>query len=582
MDHLEANLAAMASWTPESARAIAAAKDPPSARQTAARDAEPTFTWEDAAGRPSWLGRTTMPRLRAEALLESFDPGMGNVLFESFGHGVEARLLLLRLLPHQALIVVDEEPVQVRLSLRLADYSPDLRRGRLLVFAGPEAWSSLQSFLATHDGFLPPERILSWPWFDHRHGTRLSNRLSSINTAILQRRAGSPPRPIKSAAARHAATPRLAILSNLPDERIHRLAARIAAAAEHIEVPASRFVLDDPALVHPSAITAALATAAPTLSLLLDVTPDALPYPVPPGNLCIMAPGGNRIPPESLAGLSTHAFLAVRSSTQKAAALAAGLPEPRVLVLPPAAAAGAGPRPSPPAGRVALVGDRLDISAAAAGLHLASHCRLWEAVTAMISADCDAHEKTRPEELLTAALRRVEFNIESREVRAGLADRIHTMLRPGLIRRETCLALDRAGIGFDLFGAGWATDRELSRAWRGHWPAHSVVGDEAPGLLVFLEVSDHIAEQLLDAVAAGCVVAARALDPGLAATGLADVLDPERHLCLFRTRAGLIDLIRRFTGSPADLAGRALAASAEVCSGHTWAHRLRQLLHAAG
>ena len=100
-DILEANLDAMGALDVESRRILSDAKMPETVQATSGRDGSDTYTWEADDGQLHWLGRATMPGVRAKALVDTFRPGTGNVLLDGFGSGTEAALLLRRLAPHR-------------------------------------------------------------------------------------------------------------------------------------------------------------------------------------------------------------------------------------------------------------------------------------------------------------------------------------------------------------------------------------------------------------------------------------------------------------------------------------------------
>src|SRR5437868_13697038 len=96
---LDQNIAALRIQCPTSARHLLDDKPPRSLREATARDGVPTFAWTDDQGHTLWFGRSSMPTIRAVALIDSFQPGTENCLISPFGPGHEFALLLDRLAP---------------------------------------------------------------------------------------------------------------------------------------------------------------------------------------------------------------------------------------------------------------------------------------------------------------------------------------------------------------------------------------------------------------------------------------------------------------------------------------------------
>lgn len=133
---------------------------------TRTRDERTSFRFTRPDGRPEWLGRTSVPGVRAAALLEQFDPGEANVLLPGFGEGTEVGTLLKTLEPHRVVFVWETDPVTVRLVLALHDYAADLAAERLVILQCPaeELARTLTDWLIRHPTRSCPGRLMVWPW----------------------------------------------------------------------------------------------------------------------------------------------------------------------------------------------------------------------------------------------------------------------------------------------------------------------------------------------------------------------------------------------------------------------------------
>lgn len=573
---LENNLAALRKSHPDAAMQLPGARGPETLAPTKGRDGAPTYTWTDADGRTHWLGRTTMPTLRAAALVDAFQQGDGNILFAGFGHGTEVDLLRRRLAAHQAIIVVEDCPWTAACVLRLYNFSREIREGRLLLFIGPNAWQDLERFLTENDGYREPQRILSWPWFDRPQIAEITQRLTEMNARLAAHRAGGLAACLsrKPVSTNAPTPPRLAILSTVADSRIRREAQVLSSAAELLGWRTESFVLDHPAKVHPLGIRRALGELAPTLCLLLDVSPSMLPYPLPEGEAIVLCTHGEPLSKEWLAKLGASVRLGVANQSQQRQALEDGVPENNILVVPPAAQGGLGRdhsrRAESDAGLI-VVADRIDPSAEAAGLHLASHRRLWEAAGTLLASRCDSYHDDHAADVLTAAAKQAKITLTSEEVRAGLVERIRGRLGPAVIR-AAFLEFLQVNIGvFDLFGGGWESDPQFAKQHRGPWPTPRDIKESLSRYQTMIVLNPALGpfEPLLDGLAAGLRCFHRYI--GNIPTPLNE-LDLSKNN--FASRADLLKLLKTSDG-PDD---RALGNARIMNERHTWAHRLQSIV----
>ncbi len=579
------NLRALCENDSVTAQHLEAADPPESTRQTRGRDGSVTFHWTDESGRQRWLGRTTMPTISGPALAEAFNPGEENALLVGFGCGVVARRLLNRTHPHQAVMAVDDQPWAVALALRLWDFSDALRRHRLLLFAADDPWDSLKTFLLAHDGFLTPERILAWPWFDASAINDVTARLHHVASAVAEHRATAQAR--RPAAHRRPAgsdnATRVAIVSALTDPAVRELGVRIACGARDLGWRCRRFTLDSPERVHPRAIETDLAELDPTLILVLSVTPGALPYRLPARPTCIVTHHDLPLAAEWLASLPQSVRLALPAACQVRQASDAGIAGPRVMHAPPAAVPGlAAIRPASDDRRLIFLGDLPDSSAEAAGLSLASHCHLWHAASDLLRERCETYCDGQAADVLHAAERRLRVTLSSDEVRAGLVLRIRRRLGPAIVRSVAARALVDAGLDVSLFGSGWDRDPRLAAHHRGVWPEPAAIAGALAGhgAVIVAEPSGRVPATLLDAAAAARAVFVRAHDLDDTEDGLAAVLDPRAHVWRYWSTEDLVDLARRFVASPSDFRQRAETAARHVNERHTWSRRLRAIQEA--
>jgi hypothetical protein len=583
---LDANLAALERFRPESARFLRDASPPASARLTAGRDGRPTFAWSEHDGRVQWLGRTSMPSISGAALVDAFQPGNRNVLLAGFGQGIEARLLLDRLAPHQAVMVVEEAAWAVALGLRLYDFSADFRQGRMPLFIGPDAWAALRDFLVTSDGYMTPERVLSWPWFDAKTIAEVSAKLLEVGRHVARCSSARHAEDRQKRTTRPPPAPGrgIALVSNIAQRHVKRLADRLSIAAESLGRPCVRFVLNDPTMVRPIGVERALFDASPGTVLLLDAAPASLQYEVPPVPSIVLCAHREPLAHDWISELPGTIKLSVQTQSQRQQVIDAGLAESRVLLMPPAALPGLARTQKEPGGRILVLADGADISAQGVGLHLASHCQLWETATEIIRERCDTYNDDEAAAVLDSAERKLKIKLDSDDVQAGIVDRLQRILGPAIVRETYCAALADAGVDFDLCGDGWTADSIVSEHRRGPWPGprDMPAALEGYGLVISIEPSGRVRSAVLDGAAAGLAVAVRSHPLDDSVDGVAAVLDPARHVWRFRSRVELVEVARTFIRKPGEFRQRAAEASSQINASHTWAHRLQAILQACG
>ncbi|MFQ5430832.1 MAG: hypothetical protein ACE5E1_11035, partial [Phycisphaerae bacterium] len=508
----DGNVRALLAVLPESAVRIRSAEPPPSLARGIGRDGSTTFFWTDETGRRAWLGRTTLPSIRGEALAEAFQPGNGNVLVYGFGQGSTIERLLARMGAHQAVFVIEQAAWMAAAAFRLRDFSNDIARRRLLIFTGTAAWQDCRSFLGSHPGFLTPERMLSWPWFDRETVAMLTDRLSEIQRGVAHDRNRTEPATPRDPAAQPADRPAAAVLSWRAEARIHDTARRICAAAERLGWTTRRFVLDDPAMAHPHAVEASLHAFRPNMALLLGVAPAMLPYRLPQSAVFILCEEDGPLSEEWLKQVPASACLGVRTGAQRKQAVRLGLAERRVLIVPPAAMP-AGPNTGGPRGRrILLLGEDGDLSAEAAGLHLPSHRSLWKTATEIITERADTYHDEDAVPIVEEAERRLGFRLENREVRHGIAERVRRRLGSVLVSRACREVLSEAGAALDLIGRE-AVGGPLSARGATVTASPNAEPTDAPaayGLLVSLDTAGRVRPALQDGVARGLPAFVRA------------------------------------------------------------------------
>lgn len=583
--HFETNLRALSDFDPRLDKILRLATPPESARLTAGRDGQPTYSWTDDSLQRRWLGRTSMPTVSAPPLIDAFNPGHGNIVLHGFGSGLEVRLLLNRTGRHQAIFVVGGNAWEAALALRLRDFTEDIRRGRLRIFSGPDAWDDLRRFLIENDGYLTPERILAWPWFEPSDTTELTARLHEVGSAVAVARSKKDdmPQSAETTTDRTDEAVSIAVVSNLTDPGVRDLADRIVIGAESLGWACRRFTLDSPVMVRPQSIHANLLSRSPSLLLVLGVGPKSLPYRLPDVPGCVICSHEHGVSANWLNAIPDTFKIALPNARQVRQAAEIGVDPSRIVYTPAAAAfGGANERTDDPANErpgVLIIGDLTDASAESVGLNLESHRRLWNTARDVLHDRIEAYVDDHADEVLDEAQRRLGIKLDSQEVRQGLAERIRRILGPSIVYRAYVRALVLADVDISLYGQGWNLDETFANHHKGPRPNPA----EAPRLfsrhaiIVSLPTSGRVDVSLLDGIAASLVGCVRVHPSDETDEGLAAVLEADAHVWRFGPPSGLVDIVKRFRASPGEFRDRARAATHHVNDRHTWRHRLRAI-----
>lgn len=537
---LHHNLHSLDVHDPHTADLIRNARVPNTMHVSFGRDGATTYAWTDDAGGTHWLGRSSMPTISIPALLETFQPGLGNVLLHPLGHGLEARLLLDRTLRHQAVFIVDTDAAAVHAALSLTDLHDGFDSDRLHLFTGERAWEEFEAFLIKNPGYLSPDRVLARPWFGRGDIHELTNRLSAIAARVNFARASQP-----------APTPKtrdLLILSNVASPRTLAAAANIRDAAVALGWACDVLVPDSPERMESTFVQRCIDAASSGATVIIDTAPERLNYRLPQGPRVMFLTTDIEWEPQQTSDL----FACVESTTHRDALLRSGWAAEHVIFVPPAASIQATTREAPPGSTIALIGNRPDPSPEAAGLNLQSHQHIWRVVGEFLRGDGSRDAA----DLLGRAEKKLGVRLESDHVRTGLIQRIELHLLPNAAYDAATAALIGEGIEVAACGTGW--------------DALPTCTPEEIGLAIFAWPDRDAVCRALDLLATGV--------PVVAATGMPWPPDFDTNLVFtFTNPSELAAIASAFVKNSSAAKERATRAKAHVIAQHTWLTRLRDL-----
>lgn len=534
-------------------------------------------------GSTRWLGRTSIPDVRARALLDQFDPGTGNVLVPAFGQGREAVLLLERLGPHRAVFVWETDALNLALPLAVHDFADSIRAERLvLVLCQSEQLEGVFiDWLAAHPGHSPPSRIMMWPWTTEHQLAPCQAALESAYHKTESRR-DSELRQLHAdwpAAADRASPTSLAIMG-LHAKPLHWFwADTMHHAAQDMGWRSAVADIRRPGDVHPVArahrIRAALGSRL-DWTLLLDVGRQDLQRAFPDRAPAVCWLSDDQRLEAVVAGLGPADILAGCRQRIADSARKLGLEAGRIVVCPlpiPCIAEGDGDRPID----VAILADIGPLEAEANGFRLETEIEVWNRLRELLAAGIETYGLDEAEAYLTRAESRAGLQLESAESRTAIRERVNQVLAPGLMWRSIAQHLSRNGITPHVHGAGWQGVPDVLIARQP--PTYENLRQTCLLSKVVVHADTGGRVDLCTVLAAGCgaVLAARAHGEDRAAGGLGTMLKKGSEYVVFRTFREMVEQVRRLLTDEPCRVGMARAAKARCLAEHNPRQRLTEL-----
>jgi len=581
------NLAALRTVDANLADPLAAQPIPDGAIPATGRDGAPTYKLRTPDGE-QWLGHTSMPTVSGPALLRNFDPGDGNVVLVGIGQGVEARLLCERLRANQAVFVLAEAPTTLALALRVHDLAGPLERGRLILIVDEDLGRTLVRFLIDHPGYLPPERMLGWPWLDppgtdaakflvQRSATEVTlQRAAALSAAaedLSERYDDPPPLPDR---------PRCLVVCPHVEQAICGFAGDVLTGLGELDWPAASWLGNTPRTRHPLALVHQIAEFGPDMVVLIDAVRGQLSQ-ILPGKMPLaswITPWA-RLAPAAVDGIGPTDRVFTLTPSVRGRLVDAGLAPSRVIWLGPAvtrAPEGEVARDRPPEYDVVAIADASPLDPAAQGLTLESHLAVWTAARRLIEEQIERYTDDQVERVLEQAESRTGAALGDQELRQEFCDRINAALAQTLVRRAVFEAVLRADLKLCIWGRGWEKHASLAAACQGPLTTSDRATVYASAsITLHVDITGNASAELLTAAAAGPVVIARAHPTDTDSNGLAQLLEPGRELLIFKRHSELIGHLKRLLDDESARREMADRARSKLTEQHTMAQRLGTL-----
>ncbi len=581
------NLDALRTVDADLADCLAALKIPAGATFATGRDGAPTYKLRTPDGE-QWLGHTSMPTVSGPALLRNFDPGDGNVVLVGTGQGVEARLLCERLRANQAVFVLAEDPATLALVLRVHDLAGPLRRGRLILIVGEDLGRSLVRFLIDRPGYLPPERMLGWPWLAPSGTDAARFLVQRSATEVTHQRAAALSSVIEDLGERYddpaplPDRPRCLVVCPHVEQAICGFADDVLAGLGELEWPTASWLGSTPRARHPLALAHLIAEFGPDMVILIDAVrgqlTQVLPAKMP---LASWITPWARLGPTAIEGIGPTDRVFALTPGVRNRLIDAGLSRSRAVWLGPAvtrAPEGEIVCDHPPEYDVVAIADASPLDPSAQGLTLESHLAVWTAARKQIEEQADRYTDDQVERVLEQAESRTGAALGDPELRQEFCDRINAALAQTLVRRAAFEAVLRAGVKLCIWGRGWEKYESLADACRGPLaPRDRAAVYASARTALHVDVTGNTSAELLTAAAAGAAVIARAHPTDTDPNGLTQMLEPGKELLIFKRHSGLIGHLKRLLDDDPTRREMITRARRKLAEQHTMAHRLTTL-----
>lgn len=586
-DLYQRNLAALSARQPEVASLVEHAAIPAGTTSAIGRDGTQTFRIPTGNGRSGWFGRSSMPRVSAEAMFGAVVHQTGNVALPGILTGADVVTLINRLPRHCALFVLEDDPASIKLAMHLHDFTGAVHSRRLVFMPGDRLVETIGVIFEREPGYEIPCHLFRAPQFTPAEIAERQRKLESgaeTVTRIQSRQIESHSRSIRQNESKASTeAPRVAVVSLDATPIAVATARRIGRALDGLHWKHVVCVPDTPIHCHTAARIRAIDRANADLVLMINHGAESLREYLP-NELPIVSwfDGGASLPAGTGDQLGPRDRILATSRTMRDLLIATGVKEDRVEHLSPGAdhAVIDQDRPIEPiaqgAKRVVRVVMNLPSDRAeACNVTLASQVTLWRSLQEQVARDVDQYTDEAADAFLASAQRTSGTALRDADVRALFVSLIRTCIAPAAIGRAAVRALTGANLDVQVWGTGWSAEDLGDAEGCGEVPNGQALREIFNPLAVVVSPLSwpNSTQVVLDALAAGAGVVVR--EGGRAwgdeHPGLAGI---ERCFSRYRASGDLIAAVR---GRLSDAIENRRAAVQTVTAEHSLSQRLRSI-----
>jgi len=541
---------------------------------SATRDGHLNFRLTQDDGCLQWFGRTSIPAVRAEALLKQFQAGQANVMLPGIGEGTEAVRLAQQIGIHRAVFVWETDQTAVQLMLRLHDVAGLITDRRLIFLICPleRLTTTLIKWLEENPGHLCPNRIMMWPWQTpndlvacrmaveqafHQIESRREQQLMEIRQKISSSADADISESVDlSIKIGESGSPVVPVMALLAQDQVWAVVDGLCTGASAMDWTPIKLDVRSPADIHPvKRATQLLDTAKNGIDFAIlihhtrnevrEVLPDDIPVISWLGHPAVLDE-------HLLRRTSVKNFIAVSGTWMADRAAEFGLDKDHLFVCPPPCLADlehdcdleSGARPVD----VAIIADLYPIDAESYGYQLPTYKMIWQSAVDLIAARIESFNDSQVDTLLRRAEDKAKTRIENPGIRRDMILALTTRVAHSLIWRNIVQVLVNNNIKYELYGNGWTGVPGVKAAGTAiNFEKKKKIFRESK-MIIHADVTGEITTDALLAAGCGAVVLTRRHPRDQLPGGVAAVFQNDCEILNFSNKDGVIEAISRLLG----------------------------------
>lgn len=616
---LEKNIEVLREVDADLAGKIMAVEIPSEYQLAVAKDGSVSYQHKCADGTTQWLGKSSIPMIFSKANKERVDVGQGNLVMQGFGHGADVLAILEKMAPCQALFVIEQESLVLRLAFELRDYSLFLRQRQLVILLGDSVNQLIDEFYQGHEGYHIIKNAAVLPCWSQKENQVFAKEINVAMESCVSRLAGEVARLMEQQAEMDSQRNPDEIAAFLRSETfgdlkaVHRATcyresvvttgqtAMAGLAALGVKVDKSQY--DRPDQVSSCVQLRRMLDVWPHLVVLVDALRGEVSPTLPKFARCVSL---LRNPPERLLEkehspaelMGPNDFVFAESPEQLTALQEAQYPEDRIGILPVAAqtqiyqpAALSDEESHRYSCDIVLVASRVDSDAESYGVTLPTHQRLWQAMAAEICDGADKYHSGLAQRYLKRA-QRCGVEVKEEELLNHFGKLLEVVLGDAVLRDFFVSYLLNRDLKVKIWGR-----TPLHPTLRGEQPNHweqsaaneVVAGEVAQGsplnalynaAKIHLSISSHgrVDEFLLNGIAAGAFFLIKSHPSDTQPGGLGEFFEIGKEIVTFDSPNDLVRKAKQYLRDDAARKQIAEAGRQRCLADHSETVRMKQML----
>lgn len=605
------------------AESIGEVEIPPEYQPAVAKDGSVSFKRYFNDGKSQWLGKSSIPMVFAQANQKRIEIGQGNLVMQGLGHGADVLATLEKMSPYQALFVVEQDPVVIRLAFELRNFSPFLRKKQLVILLGESVDQLIDDFYQKNPGYNIIQKATILPYYSQKENQIFAQSVNIAMESCVAHLAGKVAVLMDQQSKRdqqHQAGEMAELLASgkISEIKVLHGATRYAetvvstaqtalAGLAQLGMIVDETQYDKPDQASGYAQLQRMENLWSHMVIMVDALRGDVNPALPESATCVslLRNPQDRLlkkehSPAKLLGPNDFVFAA--SLDHLAELEEAGVPKSRIGYLPIAAntqtyqpVSLAQEETKTTACDIALVASRVDSDADSYGIKLPTHQRLWQSVAAEI---CDGAEKYHSG-LAQRFLKRAQscgVEINEKELLDHFGQLIENVLGDAVLRDFYASYLLKRDLNVKIWGRTplHPTLRdEQPNFWEQSAANQAIAGEIAPGQplnALYNDAKIHLAissrggvdEFLLNGIAAGAFFLVKAHPSDKKPGGLGEFFKIGKEIITFDSPNDLVRKVKQYLRDDQARKQIAQAGHQRCLADHSAAVRMQQMLDVMG